>query len=261
MWFNFDSMLRASSPALNIRSRASHSIPSIILPSSSPSICSRFVHLPIVHFSRHFSRPLAVNILDITSSCLTVHYLDISLNVSKWIISIFCPAFYDEYSYSTTNKMRLLCQIIYSCTTLYMFRSFRPSSAAQKLHIQQRYMSNSCCYLLLSVMRCNIKWWIFSIFYRMSETEFSRFFFCTGTSRVALNNLKFPYDECQGHAVALLVEALHCKSEGHGFDSRWCHWIFSFTQSFRPHYGPGVHSASNRNEYQECFLGVKVAGA
>ena len=29
----------------------------------------------------------------------------------------------------------------------------------------------------------------------------------------------------------------------------------------RPHYGPGVDSASNRNEYQEYFLEVKVAGA
>ena len=35
----------------------------------------------------------------------------------------------------------------------------------------------------------------------------------------------------------------------------------SLTQSFRPHYGPGVDSASNRNEYQEYFLGVKAAGA
>jgi len=31
--------------------------------------------------------------------------------------------------------------------------------------------------------------------------------------------------------------------------------------SFRPHYGSGVDSASNRNEYQEYFLGVKAAGA
>jgi len=30
--------------------------------------------------------------------------------------------------------------------------------------------------------------------------------------------------------------------------------------SFRSHYGPGVDSASNRNEYQEHFLGVKAAG-
>jgi hypothetical protein len=27
------------------------------------------------------------------------------------------------------------------------------------------------------------------------------------------------------------------------------------------HYGPGVDSASNKNEYQECFLGVKAACA
>jgi len=32
-------------------------------------------------------------------------------------------------------------------------------------------------------------------------------------------------------------------------------------KSFRSHYGPGVDSASNRNEYQEHFLGVKAAGA
>ena len=32
-------------------------------------------------------------------------------------------------------------------------------------------------------------------------------------------------------------------------------------KSFRSHYGPGVDSASNRNVYQEHFLGVKAAGA
>ena len=32
-------------------------------------------------------------------------------------------------------------------------------------------------------------------------------------------------------------------------------------KSFRSHYGPEVDSASDRNEYQEYFLGVKVAGA
>ena len=31
--------------------------------------------------------------------------------------------------------------------------------------------------------------------------------------------------------------------------------------SFRLQYGPGVDSASNRNEYQEYLLGVKAAGA
>jgi len=32
-----------------------------------------------------------------------------------------------------------------------------------------------------------------------------------------------------GHAVAHLVEALRYKSEGRGFDFRWCHWNFSLT--------------------------------
>ena len=60
-----------------------------------------------------------------------------------------------------------------------------------------------------------------------------------------------------GHAVAQLVEALRYKPEGRGFDSRWCYCNFSSIQSFRPHYGPRVNSASNRNEYQEYFLGGK----
>ena len=37
--------------------------------------------------------------------------------------------------------------------------------------------------------------------------------------------------------------------------------FFIDIKSFRSHYGPGIDSASNRNEYQEHFLGVKVAGA
>ena len=31
--------------------------------------------------------------------------------------------------------------------------------------------------------------------------------------------------------------------------------------SFRSHYGPGVDSASNINEYQEYFLRIKAGGA
>jgi len=53
-----------------------------------------------------------------------------------------------------------------------------------------------------------------------------------------------------GHPVVQLVEAMRFKPEGRGFDSLWCHWNFPLKQFFRPHYGPGVESASNRNEYQ-----------
>ena len=37
--------------------------------------------------------------------------------------------------------------------------------------------------------------------------------------------------------------------------------MLSLTYSFRSHSGPGVDSASNRNEYQENFLGLNAAGA
>jgi hypothetical protein len=45
-----------------------------------------------------------------------------------------------KYSHITTNKMHLLSQIIYSCKTLYMFRTVFPSIIrSSKLRIQQRY--------------------------------------------------------------------------------------------------------------------------
>jgi len=37
--------------------------------------------------------------------------------------------------------------------------------------------------------------------------------------------------------------------------------FFIDIKSFRSHYGSGVDSASNINEYQEYLLGVKAAGA
>jgi hypothetical protein len=59
------------------------------------------------------------------------------------------------------------------------------------------------------------------------------------------------------NVVAQLVEVLRNNPEGRGFNSGWCHWKFSLTQSFRSHYGPGVDPAPNKNEYQEYFLGGK----
>jgi len=37
--------------------------------------------------------------------------------------------------------------------------------------------------------------------------------------------------------------------------------FFIDIKPFRSHYGPGFDSASNGNEYQENFLGVKADGA
>jgi hypothetical protein len=45
------------------------------------------------------------------------------------------------------------------------------------------------------------------------------------------------------------------RTECRGFDSRRGHSIFQLSQSFQLHYGPGVDSASNRNEYKESSWG------
>ena len=56
------------------------------------------------------------------------------------------------------------------------------------------------------------------------------------------------------YTVAQLVEALRYKPVNRGFGSRWSHWVFSLTYSFRLHYGSEVDSASDRNLYRGCFL-------
>jgi hypothetical protein len=58
-----------------------------------------------------------------------------------------------------------------------------------------------------------------------------------------------------------VVKALRYKPASRGFDYRWFHWSFSVTYAFRSHYGPGVDSASNGNEYQVYFPVVNAAGA
>jgi hypothetical protein len=66
-----------------------------------------------------------------------------------------------------------------------------------------------------------------------------------------------------GDRGGTVVNVLCYKWEGRWFDSRWCHWNFSFLHfiSFQSLYGPEVDTFCNRNEYQEHFLGVKAAGA
>jgi hypothetical protein len=57
--------------------------------------------------------------------------------------------------------------------------------------------------------------------------------------------------------VGAVVWSTALKAKGLGVCSRWRYWNFSLSKSFRPHYGLGVDSASNRNEHQEYFLGAK----
>jgi hypothetical protein len=41
--------------------------------------------------------------------------------------------------------------------------------------------------------------------------------------------LRRHYNTAKVHTVAQLVETLCYKSEGRGFNSKWCHWNFSLT--------------------------------
>ena len=72
-------------------------------------------------------------------------------------------------------------------------------------------------------------------------------------------NIKFVPHSNKGTAVAQWLSccATHRKVAGSIPSSGF----FIDIKSFRSHYGSGVNSASNRNEYHEYFLGVKVAGA
>jgi len=64
-----------------------------------------------------------------------------------------------------------------------------------------------------------------------------------------------------GDRSGTVVKVLCYKSEGRWFDPNWCHWNFSLTKNPSDrNMAPGVNSVSNRNEYQEHFLEVKVAG-
>jgi len=55
------------------------------------------------------------------------------------------------------------------------------------------------------------------------------------------------------HAVGQLLEALRCKPACRCFEF----WNFSMTSSFRPHCGSEFTSVSDKNEYQEYFMGGK----
>jgi len=58
-----------------------------------------------------------------------------------------------------------------------------------------------------------------------------------------------------------VVKVLCYKSEGRWFDPVLCQCELIDIKSFRSHYGSGVDSACNRNDYQKYFLGVKAASA
>jgi hypothetical protein len=66
---------------------------------------------------------------------------------------------------------------------------------------------------------------------------------------------------CRGTAVAQWLRCYATYRNVAGSIPASVSGIFIDIKSFLSHYGPGVDSAFNRNEYQEYFLVVKAAGA
>jgi hypothetical protein len=65
----------------------------------------------------------------------------------------------------------------------------------------------------------------------------------------------------QGTAVAQRLRYCTTNQKVAGSNADGVIGIFHWHKSFWSHYGSGVDSAFNRNEYQEYFLGVNEAGA
>ena len=64
----------------------------------------------------------------------------------------------------------------------------------------------------------------------------------------------------QGTAVAQWLRRCAANRKFVGSIRADVNGFFIDVKSFRSHYGPGVDSACNRNEYQDYLLGVKAAG-
>jgi len=76
-----------------------------------------------------------------------------------------------------------------------------------------------------------------------------------------LCKLKERYYSIWGAAVAQWLRCCATNRKVAGSISAGVIGFFIDIKYFRSHYGPGVDSASNINEYQEYFLGVKAASA
>jgi len=94
------------------------------------------------------------NVISSQNACMNWLFVTECLKTNIILCINISPYFTENIarcSSSTINKMHLLYQIIYSCKTLQIFRTVFPSIIrSSKLRIQQRYMSSSCCYRLLS---------------------------------------------------------------------------------------------------------------
>jgi len=76
-----------------------------------------------------------------------------------------------------------------------------------------------------------------------------------------INSFTSYTDSSRGTAVAQWLKCCASNRKVSGSIPAGVSGLFNDIKSFLSHYGPGADSASNINEYQEYFLGVKATGA
>jgi len=87
------------------------------------------------------------------------------------------------------------------------------------------------------------------------------FKYCRKFGDISYNNTLFHVPKILGNAVAQWLRCCATNRKVVGSIPVSISGFFIDIKFFRSHYGPEVESASNRNECQEYFLGVKAAGA
>jgi hypothetical protein len=159
----------------------------------------------------------------------------------------------------------------------FVFQSFRSSmtSASFSITFHDRF-SEPVVMHLVDVLTALCLWAWHLLFHLKFSYDFWKYQFLIfsynyqeETNQTVCFSLKHVFTDCNctkdkiswEHTVVQFVEALRYKPKGRGFDSAKYHWVFSLTKSFWPQYGPGIDSASSRNEYQDISWGVKAADA
>jgi len=120
------------------------------------------------------------------------------------------------------------------------------SNTASELCTLYRVMSNGP----IVYVSCSFFRFLFLYYFSLLPSLFSSFF--------SLFLLPFCFT---GTAVAQCLRCLAANRKVAGSIPATVSGFFIDIKSFRSHCGTEVESASNRNEYQEYFLGVKLAGA
>ena len=108
----------------------------------------------------------------------------------------------------------------------------------------------------------NLKYWRGSYIVMQSDVEMNRRPWTnhfTVHLCIKLGALRYMVE--RGSAVAQWLRRCPTNRKAAGSIPAVVIGFFIDIKSFRSNYGPGVYSTSNRNKYQEYFLGVKAAGA